>query len=65
MHLTNTSMAQQTKMAEMMNALTAIQQKMSIVRSTFPNYYQQLQLTYNQMLLSAKHENMTPPWMTK
>jgi iron-sulfur cluster repair protein YtfE (RIC family) len=55
--------AHHAQLSEMMNALTAIQVKMSKVRSTFPNYYQHLQQTYNQMLLQAKEQNMMPPWM--
>jgi hypothetical protein len=55
--------AQHAQLSEMMNALTAIQLKMSKVRTTFPNYYQHLQHTYNQMLISAKKNNMMPPWM--
>jgi hypothetical protein len=55
--------ANHAQLSDMMNALTAIQMKMSKVRTTFPNYYQHLQHTYNQLLLVAKKKNMLPPWM--
>jgi hypothetical protein len=37
---------------------------MARVKSMFPNYHQQLQQTYNQLLIQAKRSNILPPWMT-
>lgn len=53
-----------TQIAELMQSLASMQFKMSRVKSMFPNYYQQLQQTYNQMLMQARKDNLLPPWMT-
>gem|GEM_PF-2005724 len=64
MHRTQMTAAQHTQMAELMQSLALMQFKMSRVKSMFPNYHQQLQQTYNQLLIQAKRSNILPPWMT-
>jgi hypothetical protein len=59
----NASVAQHAEYAELVNSLTAIHARMARVRSTFPNYYQQLQKNYNSLLMQARQHNMLPPWM--
>ncbi len=56
--------AQHTQMAELMQSLASMQFKMSRVKNMFPNYHQQLQQTYNQLLIHAKRSNILPPWLT-
>ncbi len=51
------------EMTDLMQSLSARQNKMARVRTMFPNYHTHLQHTYNQTLLAAKERNMTPPWM--
>jgi len=50
--------------ADLMNTLADMQLKMSRVKSMFPNYHQQLQHTYNQIVMQARHNKVLPPWMT-
>lgn len=59
----HSSVAQHAQYAELVNSLTAIHLRMSRVKSTFPNYYQQLQKNYNSLLMQARQSNMLPPWM--
>jgi hypothetical protein len=59
----NASVAQHAQLSELVNSLTAIHMRMARVKSTFPNYYQQLQKNYNALLLEAKSTNILPPWM--
>jgi hypothetical protein len=63
MQRTDMSAAQHTQMAELMQSLASMQFKMSRVKTMFPNYHQQLQHTYNQLLIHAKRSNLLPPWM--
>jgi len=64
MQRTDLSAAQHSQMADLMQSLAAMQFKMSRVKSMFPQYHQQLQNSYNQLLIHAKRSNMLPPWMT-
>ena len=59
----NSSVTQHAQYAELVNSLTAIHIRMARVKSTFPNYYQQLQKNYNSLLMQARQSNMLPPWM--
>lgn len=59
----HSSAAHHAQYAELVNSLTAIQIRMSRVKSTFPNYYQQLQKNYNNLLIQARQYNIMPPWM--
>lgn len=52
-----------TEMAELMSTLASLQNQMLRVKNTFPKYHQELQFTYNQLLLKAKQMNLMPPWM--
>jgi hypothetical protein len=56
--------AHHTQIADLMQTLATMQFKKSRVKSMFPNYYQQLQQNYNQLLIHAKRSNVLPPWMT-
>jgi hypothetical protein len=56
--------AQLSQVADLMNTLADMQLKMSRVKSMFPNYHQQLQHTYNQLIMQARRNNVLPPWMT-
>ena len=56
--------AQLNQVADLMNTLADVQLKMSRVKSMFPNYHQQLQHTYNQIVTQARHNKVLPPWMT-
>jgi hypothetical protein len=55
---------QLNQVADLMNTLADMQLKMSRVKSMFPNYHQQLQHTYNQLIMQARRNNVLPPWMT-
>jgi molecular chaperone GrpE (heat shock protein) len=56
--------AQLSQVADLMNTLADMQLKMTRVKAMFPNYHQQLQNTYNQLLMQARRNNVLPPWMT-
>jgi molecular chaperone GrpE (heat shock protein) len=56
--------AQLSQMADLVNTLADMQLKMSRVKAMFPNYHQQLQHTYNQLIMQARRNNVLPPWMT-
>jgi hypothetical protein len=56
--------AQLSQVADLVNTLADMQLKMSRVKSMFPNYHQQLQHTYNQLIMQARRNNVLPPWMT-
>lgn len=58
------SAAEHNQLVELMQSLASMQFKMARVKNMFPNYHQQLQHTYNQMLLNARRSNILPPWMT-
>ena len=55
---------QLNQVADLMNTLADMQLKMSRVKAMFPNYHQQLQHTYNQLIIQARRNNVLPPWMT-
>jgi molecular chaperone GrpE (heat shock protein) len=55
--------AQLNQVAELMNTLSDMQLKMSRVKSMFPNYHQQLQQSYNQLIMQARRNQVLPPWM--
>ncbi|MFM7233782.1 MAG: hypothetical protein ACKOZM_04270 [Flavobacteriales bacterium] len=57
----NKKNAQLTQVADLINTLADMQLKMSRVKAMFPNYHQQLQHTYNQLLLQARRNNVLPP----
>lgn len=56
--------AQLNQVADLMNTLADMQLKMSRVKSMFSNYHQQLQQSYNQLIMQARRNNVLPPWMT-
>jgi molecular chaperone GrpE (heat shock protein) len=56
--------AQLNQVAELMNTLSDMQLKMSRVKSMFPNYHQQLQQSYNQLIMQARRNHVLPPWMS-
>jgi molecular chaperone GrpE (heat shock protein) len=64
MNNTDKKNAQLSQVADLMNTLSDMQLKMSRVKAMFPNYHQQLQQTYNQLIMQAKRNNVLPPWMT-
>ena len=64
MTTTDKKNAQLTQVAELINTLADMQLKMSRVKAMFPNYYQQLQQTYNQLLIQARRNNVLPPCLT-
>lgn len=64
MKTTDKKNAQLTQAVDLMNTLADMQMKMSRVKAMFPNYHQQLQHTYNQLIMQARRNNVLPPWMT-
>jgi len=56
--------AQLSQVVELMNTLYDMQLKMSRVKAMFPNYHQQLQQSYNQLLIQARRNNVLPPCLT-
>jgi hypothetical protein len=63
MHKNQMTATQHTQVADLMHSLAAMQFKMARVKNMFPNYHQQLQHSYNQLLIQAKQNNIVPPWM--
>jgi len=64
MTTTDKKNAQLNQVADLINTLADMQLKMARVKSMFPNYYQQLQYSYNQLIMQARRNNVLPPWMT-
>lgn len=54
---------QHQQIAQFMERLANLQQRMAAARSMFPNHYMELRHRYHQMLVEAKEARIVPPWM--
>lgn len=51
------------QMTALMNTLQTLQQRMARTKNVFPNHYAELESRYEQLLMEARSNKLTPPWM--
>ena len=57
------NLEQHRELADYMNTLTDLQERMNKSKDIFPNYYNELKDRYNQILFEARFRHIVPPWM--
>jgi len=54
---------QHQQLAQLMERMAVLQQRMASARGMFPNHYMELRHRYHQMLVEAREARIMPPWM--